>query len=92
MKNTGEIWQYIKHSKTWADSGTVTYQLGVIGYIFSGGTYFDARSSPDGSSAIYYEGTSLDPYNGHSNPFLQYHYHAVSPYKYFVYFDIKPKT
>ena len=56
--------------------------MGAVGYIFSGGTYFDARSDPSGASAIYNEGDSLDPYYGHSNNALQYHYHAVSFFKY----------
>ena len=52
--------------------------MGTTGYIYSGGVYFDARSSPTGDSAIYNEGPSLDPYGGHSNNANQYHYHAVS--------------
>ena len=78
----GERWQYVKVSKTWEDSGEVTQEMGAVGYIFSGGTYFDARSDPDGASAIYNEGTTLDPYYGHSNQDLQYHYHAVSSFEY----------
>ena len=74
----GEKWQYIEVSKTWEDSGDVTYQMGAVGYIFSGGTNYDARSSPQGESAIFNEGASLDPYFGHSDPGSQYHYHAVS--------------
>jgi len=72
-----ERWQYIEVSKTWEDSGAETQEMGAVGYIFSGGTYFDARSDPSGASAIYNEGTTLDPYFGHSNQALQYHYHAV---------------
>ena len=74
----GERWQYVKVSKTWEDSGETTQEMGSVGYIYSGGVYFDARSSPDGDSAIYNEGDSLDPYYGHSNDASQYHYHAVS--------------
>ena len=81
MSNIGEIWQYIKVSKTWVDSGSTTQQMGVVGYVTSGGTYFDARSSPAGDSAILNEGDSLDPYYGHSNNANQYHYHAVSSFE-----------
>ena len=76
--NTGERWQYVKVSSTWEDSGEITYDMGSVGYIYSGAVYFDARSSTDGDSAIYNEGDSLDPYYGHSNDASQYHYHAVS--------------
>jgi len=75
-----EIWQYIKVSKTWVDSGSTTQEMGVVGYVTSGGTYFDARSSPAGDSAILNEGDSLDPYYGHSNNANQYHYHAIPTY------------
>merc|ERR1712141_466067 len=40
-------------------------------------TTFDARSSPTGELAAYYEWDSLDPYYGHSDADMQYHYHAV---------------
>merc|ERR1712226_913940 len=46
-------------------------------YVKSGTTTFDARSSPDGNLAAYYEWDSLDPYYGHSDGSKQYHYHAV---------------
>merc|ERR1712062_831238 len=61
-----ERWQYVKVSSTWEDSGEITYDMGSVGYIYSGAVYFDARSSTDGDSAIYNEGDSLDPYYGHS--------------------------
>jgi len=72
-----ERWQYVKVSSTWEDSGEITYDMGSVGYIYSGAVYFDARSSTDGDSAIYNEGDSLDPYYGHSNDASQYHYHAI---------------
>merc|ERR1719242_371911 len=59
-----ESWQYVKVSSTWEDSGEITYDMGSVGYIYSGAVYFDARSSTDGDSAIYNEGDSLDPYYG----------------------------
>merc|ERR1719414_1985177 len=46
-------------------------------YVKSGTTTFDARSSPQGNLASYYEWDSLDPYFGHSDQNKQYHYHAV---------------
>merc|ERR1719414_2743275 len=50
-----ERWQYVKVSSTWEDSGEITYDMGSVGYIYSGAVYFDARSSIDGDSAIYNE-------------------------------------
>merc|ERR1712048_831540 len=47
------------------------------GYVMSGGTVYDPRSSPTGDLASYYEWDSLDPYFGHSDNNFQYHYHAV---------------
>merc|ERR1712049_7398 len=72
-----ERWQYVKLPLTWSDSGKVTQQMGATGYVTSGTTTFDARSSPDGNLAAYYEWDSLDPYYGHSDGSKQYHYHAV---------------
>ena len=63
--------------------------MGVVGYVTSGGTYFDARSSPAGDSAILNEGDSLDPYYGHSNNANQYHYHAVSSFEQVLF--VKPR-
>ena len=75
-----ERWQYVKLPLTWSDSGSTTQQMGATGYVTSGGTVFDARSSPQGELAAYYEWDSLDPYYGHSDESKQYHYHAVSIY------------
>merc|ERR1712241_1047075 len=72
-----ERWQYVKLPLTWSDSGSTTQQMGATGYVSSGTTTFDARSSPDGNLAAYYEWDSLDPYFGHSDQSKQYHYHAV---------------
>ena len=72
-----ERWQYVKLPLTWSDSGSTTQQMGATGYVTSGTTTFDARSSPDGNLAAYYEWDSLDPYFGHSDQSKQYHYHAV---------------
>ena len=65
---------------TWADSGSTSTKMGVTGYVFSGGSVYDHRSGDDDDAplAIYWEGDSLDPYNGHSDADSQYHYHAVS--------------
>ena len=52
--------------------------MGSVGYIYSSAVYFDARSSPDGDSAIYNEDDFVVPYYGHSNDASQYHYYAVS--------------
>merc|ERR1719208_11755 len=72
-----ERWQYVKLPLTWTDSGSTTQQMGATGYVTSGTTTFDARSSPTGELAAYYEWDSLDPYYGHSDADMQYHYHAV---------------
>ena len=75
----GEIWQFAKMPAEWSDSGKITETMGTTGYVFSGGVLFDHRSNNDDDAqlAIYYEGDSLDPYNGHSDNQPQYHYHAV---------------
>ena len=52
--------------------------MGTTGYVMSGGTVYDPRSSPTGDLASYYEWDSLDPSYGHSDNSYQYHYHAVS--------------
>ena len=52
--------------------------MGTVGYATSGGAFFDHRSSPQGNLAWFYELKTLDYSLGHSNPFKQYHYHAVS--------------
>merc|ERR1739836_54703 len=49
-----ERWQYVKLPLTWSDSGSTTQQMGATGYVTSGTTTFDARSSPDGNLAAYY--------------------------------------
>ena len=72
-----ERWQYVKLPLTWSDSGSTTQQMGATGYVMSGTTTYDARSSPQGDLAAYYEWDSLDPYYGHSDADMQYHYHAV---------------
>ena len=80
---SGELWQYIKVPVTWSDSGSDWDQtMGVTGYVMSGSTVFDHRSSPFGDLASYYEWDSLDPSFGHSDQNKQYHYHAVSTYQY----------
>ena len=66
--------------------------MGVVGYVTSGGTYFDARSSPAGDSAILNEGDSLDPYYGHSNNANQYHYHAVSSFEQVLFVKPRPSN
>ena len=76
-----ERWQYVKLPLTWEDSGSTTQQMGATGYVMSGTVTFDARSSPDGELAAYYEWDSLDPYYGHSDADMQYHYHAVSSFQ-----------
>ena len=76
-----ERWQYVKLPLTWTDSGSTTQQMGATGYVTSGTTTFDARSSPTGELAAYYEWDSLDPYYGHSDADMQYHYHAVSSFQ-----------
>ena len=77
----GELWQYVKVPVTWTDSGSDSQTLGVTGYVMSGGTVYDHRSSPFGDLASYYEWDSLDPSFGHSDQNKQYHYHAVSTYQ-----------
>merc|ERR1719418_484713 len=73
-----ELWQYVKVPVTWSDSGSDWDQtMGVTGYVMSGATVFDHRSSPFGDLASYYEWDSLDPSFGHSDQNKQYHYHAV---------------
>merc|ERR1712008_477700 len=72
-----ELWQYVKVPVTWTDSGSDTQTMGVTGYVMSGGTTYDHRSSPFGEIAAYYEWDSLDPSFGHSDAAKQYHYHAV---------------
>ena len=76
----GERWQFVKVPSKWEDSGSISTQMGVTGYIFSGGTAYDHRAGDqdDAPLAIFFEGESLDPYNGHSDQHSQYHYHAVS--------------
>ena len=76
----GERWAFVKVAATWADSGSTSTKMGVTGYVFSGGSVYDHRSGDDDDAplAIYWEGDSLDPYNGHSDQDSQYHYHAVS--------------
>ena len=74
----GELWQYVKVPVTWTDSGSDSQTMGVTGYVMSGGTTYDHRSSPFGDLASYYEWDSLDPSFGHSDEAKQYHYHAVS--------------
>ena len=76
----GERWQYAAMPLEWSASGNEYTSMGVIGYVKSGGTIYDHRSSTDGSLAVYYEWDSLDPYHGHSSPNGQYHYHAVSTF------------
>merc|ERR1712047_87207 len=63
----------VETSSNCGDDATGYYE----GYVTSGTTTFDARSSPDGNLAAYYEWDSLDPYYGHSDGSKQYHYHAV---------------
>merc|ERR1712122_45445 len=75
-----ERWQYVKLPLSWSDSGSTTQQMGATGYVTSGAVVFDARSSPDGDLATYYEWDTLDPYHGHSDEDKQYHYHAVPTY------------
>lgn len=72
-----ERWTYIAMplSPTKDTSATKT-DLGVIGYASSGGAIFNDLSNPDGSLAMIDEVDSLDSCNGHSNPAMQYHYHA----------------
>ena len=72
------MWQYVKVPVTWTDSGSDSQTMGVTGYVMSGGTTYDHRSSPFGDLASYYEWDSLDPSFGHSDEAKQYHYHAVS--------------
>merc|ERR550532_323533 len=72
-----ELWQYVKVPVTWTDSGSDSQTMGVTGYVMSGGTTYDHRSSPFGDLASYYEWDSLDPSFGHSDEAKQYHYHAV---------------
>ena len=79
-----ERWQYVKLPLTWSDSGSTTQQMGATGYVTSGAVTYDARSSPDGDLAAYYEWDTLDPYYGHSDADNQYHYHAVCPYCLFL--------
>ena len=74
----GERWQYIAVDKEWSASGNDYTAMGVLGYVMSGGTIYDPRSSPSGDLAAYYEWDSLDPSYGHSDQNKQYHYHAVS--------------
>ena len=78
----GERWQYTKMPLEWSDSGSITESMGTIGYVFSGGVIYDHRSTnaDDATLAIYFEGDTLDPYNGHSDGNKQYHYHAVSKF------------
>ena len=73
-----ERWQYVKLPLTWTDAGKTSQQMGATGYVTSGTTVFDARSSPQGDLAAYNEWDTLDPYYGHSDGNKQYHYHAVS--------------
>ena len=75
------MWQYVKVPVTWTDSGSDSQTMGVTGYVMSGGTTYDHRSSPFGDIASYYEWDSLDPSFGHSDQNKQYHYHAVSTYQ-----------
>merc|ERR1719328_315223 len=72
-----ERWQYIAVPLEWSASGSGYQALGVVGYVMSGGTVYDHRSSPTGDLASYYEWDSLDPSYGHSDSAGQYHYHAV---------------
>merc|ERR1719323_1510194 len=80
-----ERWQYIAVPLEWSASGSDYQALGVVGYVMSGGTVYDHRSSPTGDLASFYEWDSLDPSFGHSDNNNQYHYHAVpneSDYEY----------
>ena len=73
----GERWQWVKLPTEWTSSGTKYTSMGAIGYVRSGGTVFDHRSSPFGDLASCHEWISLDPSHGHSDPSKQYHYHGV---------------
>merc|ERR1711935_1270673 len=50
-----ERWQYVAVPLEWSASGSDYQALGVIGYVMSGGTVYDHRSSPQGDLASYYE-------------------------------------
>ena len=78
LYSLGERWQYIAVPLEWSASGSDYQALGVVGYVMSGGTVYDHRSSPTGDLASFYEWDSLDPSFGHSDNNNQYHYHAVS--------------
>merc|ERR1712112_406832 len=72
-----EIWQFmsVPLSPEKGDSPTDT-SLGVTALAITGGTFYNHLSNPDGSLALYNEGSSLDSCMGHSDPDSQYHYHA----------------
>jgi len=72
-----EIWQFmsVPISPEKGDSPTDT-SLGVTAFAITGGTFYNHLSNPDGSLALYNEGSSLDSCMGHSDPDSQYHYHA----------------
>ena len=76
----GERWQYaILPLEPEIDENTAgaPFNLGTTGWITSGAVLFDHRSTPDGNLAAYYEIETLDSCYGHSDPFLQYHYHLT---------------
>ena len=78
LSYSGERWQYAAVPVEWSASGNDYTAMGVVGYVMSGGTVYDHRSSPMGDIASYNEWDSLDPSFGHSDNNNQYHYHAVS--------------
>merc|ERR1712168_93942 len=51
--------------------------MGSVGFVESGACLYNHLSEPDGSLAIYYEIDTLDDCLGHSDPFMQYHYHGI---------------
>jgi hypothetical protein len=71
-----ERWQFVELplSPVSADASS-SLSLGATGWVKSGGVTFDHRSSRDGDTAWYNEGSSLDSCNGHSNGNMEYHYH-----------------
>ena len=76
----GERWQYAALPATFTDSGSTSKNWESDGFVMSGAVMYDHRATnfSNAYTAIYKEGESLDPANGHSSPDAQYHYHGVS--------------
>ena len=53
------------------------YGMGPIGFAISGGFFYNHLSSPQGAVSVFYDYSSYDNCNGHSDLECRYHYHAI---------------